>query len=159
MGGIQVDLNGSTSIKNLYACGEVARTGLHGANRLASNSLLEAIVLGNRIAKDIGKNVKKNDNNQMIHPKSMIDSTKQVDYSETIKKIREIMSSNVFIVRYESNLIKALEAINRIIELMEENNTIEYFEVMNMLITSKKIIEDSIDRKESLGSHKIIIDK
>jgi len=42
---------------------------------------------------------------------------------------------------------------------MEENNTIEYFEVMNMLITSKKIIEDSIDRKESLGSHKIIIDK
>jgi L-aspartate oxidase len=69
------------------------------------------------------------------------------------------MSSNVFIVRYESKLKMALEEINKIIKSMKKNNTIEYFEVMNMLMTSKKIIEDSINRKESLGSHKIIIDE
>lgn len=158
MGGIEVDLHGKTSIKNLYACGEVARTGVHGANRLASNSLLEAIVLGNRIAKDINKNVEKIKNNHVLYSKDMINEINAVDYSEVIKKIREIMSSNVFIVRYESKLKLALEEINKIIKSIEENNTIEYFEVMNMLITSKKIIEDSINRKESLGSHKIIID-
>jgi L-aspartate oxidase len=158
MGGIQVDLNGRTSIKNLYACGEVARTGLHGANRLASNSLLEAIVLGNRIAKDINKNVEGIKNNHVLYSRNMVNKIDAIDYTEVIKEIREIMSSNVFIVRYESNLVKALEQINKIIKTIEVNNTIEYFEVMNMLITSKKIIEDSINRKESLGSHKIIID-
>jgi L-aspartate oxidase len=159
MGGVQVDLNGKTSINDLYACGEVARTGVHGANRLASNSLLEAIVLGNRIAKDINKNVETVENNQIIYSKNMIDRSTKVDYTEVIKKIREIMSSNVFIVRYASKLKNALVEIDKIIKSMNQNNTIEYFEVMNMLMTSKKIIEDSIKRKESLGSHKIIIDE
>jgi len=158
MGGVQVDLNGKTSIKNLYACGEVARTGVHGANRLASNSLLEAIVLGNRIAININENVKKIKNDQILYSINMMTESKKVDYTEVIKKIRKIMSSNVFIVRYESKLKNALEEINEMLASVKKNNTIEYFEVMNMLITSKKIIEDSIKRKESLGSHKIIID-
>ena len=159
MGGIKVDLSGKTSINNLYACGEVARTGVHGANRLASNSLLEAIVLGNRIAKDINESLGKIKNNQVLYPKNIKDECKAVDYTEIIEEIRRIMSSNVFIVRYESKLKRALKEINEILKSVAVNNTIEYFEVMNMLMTSKKIIEDSIRRKESLGSHKIVIDE
>jgi len=159
MGGIAVDLNGKTSIENLYACGEVARTGLHGANRLASNSLLEAIVLGGRIAKAINKSVKKIKCNATFYPETVAVGEVKNDYKKIINDIRRIMSSNVFIVRYESNLLKALKKINLILKTIKKNNTIEYFEVMNMLLTSKKIIEDSINRKESLGSHKIIIDK
>lgn len=158
MGGIKVDLNGKTSIKNLYACGEVARTGVHGANRLASNSLLEAIVLGNRIAKDINENVKRKEYDHTVYPVSVQITDDPIDYKEVINEIRNLMSKNVFIVRYESKLIMALEKINSIEKTIKNNNTIEYFEVMNMLITSRKIIEDSINRKESLGSHKIIID-
>jgi L-aspartate oxidase len=55
MGGIEVDMDGKTSLDNLYACGEIAFTGLHGRNRLASNSLLEGLVFGNRVAEDINK--------------------------------------------------------------------------------------------------------
>jgi len=158
MGGIAVDLQGKTAIQNLYACGEVARTGVHGANRLASNSLLEAIVLGNRIAKDINDHVGKIETNKTLYSRNISQEINVIEYKEVINEIRQIMSNNVFIVRYESNLKRALKAIDSLLEKIETNNTIEYFEVMNMIITSKKIIEDSIKRKESLGSHKIIID-
>jgi L-aspartate oxidase len=158
MGGVKVDLNGKTSIKNLYACGEVSRTGIHGANRLASNSLLEAIVTGNRISKNINSDLEEKNVEKAIYYYD-IEKTNNYGYEKEISEIRNIMSSNVFIVRYESELKKALEKINQLIDSLDENNTIVYYEVKNMLVTSKKIIIDSINRKDSLGSHKIIIGK
>lgn len=158
MGGIQVDLNGKTSVNNLYACGEVSRTGIHGANRLASNSLLEAIVTGNRISKNINSYLQKKDGKKAIkyYDAKIIND---YDYEKEILEIRNIMSSDAFIVRYQSRLKKALEKINNLNSLLEKNNTIQYYEVRNMLIVSKKIIEDSINRKQSLGSHKIVNEK
>ena len=60
MGGIEVDPKGYSSVRNLFACGECSRTGLHGANRLASNSLLEALVFGNKIAEEMENEIQAN---------------------------------------------------------------------------------------------------
>ncbi|MDM8533674.1 L-aspartate oxidase [Clostridiaceae bacterium HSG29] len=154
MGGVKVDINGKTTVDNLYACGEVSRTGIHGANRLASNSLLEAIVTGNRISKDINMSLEKTDCKNEINYYNL-KLMKEYDYINEINEIRNIMSSNVFIIRYKTKLEEALEKIQKISYELEENNTIAYYEVRNMLVTAKKIIEDALNRKESLGSHKI----
>ncbi|MGM0379775.1 MAG: L-aspartate oxidase [Bacillota bacterium] len=159
MGGIDVDLSGQTSLKNLHACGEVARTGVHGANRLASNSLLEAIVLGNRISKDINSEVLSFKTlNNVVYDKKDIESKN--DYLDYVEKIRNIMSHSAFIVRRKKDAKNALTEINKLIINLEDidDNSIDYFQTMNMLIVSKKILIDILDRPESLGSHKIIND-
>ncbi|MCK5779639.1 MAG: L-aspartate oxidase [Psychrilyobacter sp.] len=81
MGGIQVDMDGKTDLKNLYACGEVAFTGFHGKNRLASNSLLEGLIFGKRVAESINKKIDKNKINKDCKRKGRLE---QVD----IEKIK-----------------------------------------------------------------------
>lgn len=160
MGGIEVDLKGRTNLENLYACGEVSRTGIHGANRLASNSLLEGIVLGNRISQDINnKTVKKIEYIQAAEKNQATINSKR-DYLKDLLEIRDLMSENVFIIRYESKLRSSLEILKRKYEeLITVNDfSIEYLELMNMLITAIVIVKACLNRKESLGSHKIIID-
>ncbi|MGO1580882.1 MAG: L-aspartate oxidase [Peptoniphilaceae bacterium] len=95
MGGIEVDMDSKTSLENLYAVGEVACTGVHGANRLASNSLLESVVFAKRLAKSLGL--------------ARLDFT---DYSNNIRKIRQIddeESKKLIIQRIEEDEIKKIE--------------------------------------------------
>ncbi|MCH4887382.1 L-aspartate oxidase [Acidaminobacter sp. JC074] len=152
MGGLKTDAIGRTNIKGLYACGEVACTGVHGANRMASNSLLEAIVFANRVAEDI--NVA-----EVIVP-DLKKSFEAIDDSSCIKshtykqQLKHIMSEHVFIFRSKHDLIYALELIEGMnVDLSKKCNSQEAFELRNMIFVSKLIIKAAIARETSLGSH------
>ncbi|QVK19424.1 L-aspartate oxidase [Mycoplasmatota bacterium] len=152
VGGISVDLNGRTTIHNLYANGECCDSGVHGANRLASNSLLECVVFGERIA----KNINEIENNKTIMKKD--EKTIKIsyfNYQDIRNQIKEIMERNVGIVRKEKNLVFAKEKIAQIISNLEKNQIIckTYYEVHNMATVASLIIYSALDRKESVGCH------
>lgn len=158
-GGIEVDSNGKTSIENLYACGECARTGLHGANRLASNSLLEALVFSDRIFKDISK-ASLNKLTQSISV-SDLNPLQQCDLSENYitnleKEIQLLMCEKVGIVRNNTDLEFANQQFKnwkKEIGNKFKQNTMSasLCEVRNMLEVAILITEASIKRAKNCG--------
>jgi L-aspartate oxidase len=159
MGGIKTDVHGRTNIKGFYACGEAACNGIHGANRLASNSLLEGLVFGKRIALEASRLVsEKGENHQ--------NSLHRVKYAEvcgeTLKgegslkmRLRKLMTRNVGIIRNEKNLQEALQCV---IEMQDKikgksYDNIEQWELVNMLTLSELVVKSALIRKESRGAH------
>ncbi|MDD3803219.1 MAG: L-aspartate oxidase [bacterium] len=158
-GGIMTDINARTSIKNLYAAGEAASTGVHGANRLASNSLLEAIVFADKAAADIKPLIKDEFetsvpgfyNQPVIMDRDMLE-----EIIEEKHGLKEIMWKKVGIVRSTKSLREADSSIDSIYKrffALEKYNNVEYFELRNMLIVSKIIIASALKRRESRGLH------
>jgi L-aspartate oxidase len=156
MGGLKTDTWGETNIPNLYAAGEVASLGLHGANRLASNSLLDGLVFGHRAAESIIKNIK---TEIPSLPKSETDnkSTKPFDLAKIKsirQKIKHIMWKYVGIVRNEEGLKKAQATLNDFHWIQEINDTNEVvIETKHMLTVSTLITNASLNRQESRGAH------
>ncbi|PGL73311.1 L-aspartate oxidase [Bacillus sp. AFS055030] len=151
MGGVKTSVNGETTIPGLYAVGEVACTGVHGANRLASNSLLEGIVFGKKVARYIAElpltKTNVNQSKYMI-PRFRLLPTKD--------EIKEIMMKYIGIVRNEEDLNKAITYFSYFLESKTVDSrpmNCEELEKYNMLITGKLIAEAAIRRKESIGSH------
>jgi L-aspartate oxidase len=147
IGGIKTDINGAVpSIKSLYAIGEVASTKVHGANRLASNSLLEGLVFGKRAVEDIlkKKHVKKDIEFEV--------SDEVMSYKEDKERknlLRKIMWENVSIVRTKKGLKSALDQINAL--LNEKIGKLVKFR----LLTAKEIVLAALARDESIGVHYI----
>lgn len=161
-GGIRTDENGKTTINNLYAVGEVASTGLHGANRLASNSLLEAVVFAHRAAIDTSKFEKQNKNILVKIPNWDDSGTEKneelVLISHSIKEVQQIMSSYVGIVRSDLRLQRALDRLEIIYRETEElfktsKVTVSIYELRNILNVSYLIIKMAKNRQESVGLH------
>ncbi len=152
-GGIFTNLKGETSIKNLYAFGEVACTGLHGANRLASNSLLEAVVMSNEIIKTKPKKNKQfpDFNKQIIKINSNVANKKL--YHKIKQELQDTMWKNVAIIKEKSKLEKSRIKINKLLKKLPKNLNQEGYETLNMLEVSLKIIEAALKRKKSLGTH------
>lgn len=160
-GGIKVDLNGNTSIKNLYAAGECTSTGLHGANRLASNSLLEGIVFADLAAQDAMQNIGNCEFNEQIpdwndegttHPEEMVLIT------QTNKEVEQIMSNYVGIVRSNIRLQRAfdrLEVLYRETEALYQKSKVsqKICELRNKINVGYLIIKMARRRKESRGLH------
>ncbi len=152
VGGIKVDIHGKTSMNNLYANGECASNGVHGANRLASNSLLECIVFGNRIATEIN-------NKTLKEPIFNINGVKYERYNYNYipmkRKLGMLMDEYVGIVRTEKGLLIAKEQVQQMERdlLKSPNNSKHYYEALNMVQTALIIINSAIDRKESIGCH------
>ncbi len=145
IGGIRTDINGAVpSVKSLYAIGEVASTKVHGANRLASNSLLEGLVFGKRAVEDMLKK---------RHPKKDVTfevSDEVMSLKEDKEKknlLRKIMWENVSIVRTKSGLRRALSQINAL--LNEKIGKLLKFR----LLTAKEIVVAALARDESIGVH------
>ena len=159
-GGIEVDTNGKTSIENLFACGECSYTGLHGANRLASNSLLEALVYSDKIFNYLKGNSNFTSENKLYSVE--IDSkNKQFDTHKKISKLRtnlqNLMQKNVGIVRNNTDLNKTLNALYLLQENVQsiENEpqvSKEMYELKNMLEVSILIIKQSLLRTVNSGS-------
>ena len=157
-GGVLTDVNARTSIERLYACGEVACTGVHGANRLASNSLLEAVVFAHRAVGDSEQYMDVRCNGEIPDfPKSMhIREIDQKMVAGLKDEIRRIMWRYVGIVRTNERLQKAkdqmLELGCRVEKLYASGRlTSELLELRNMITTASLIIESAISRKESRG--------
>ena len=152
VGGIKVDLDGKTSMKNLYANGECASNGVHGANRLASNSLLECVVFGKHIADDINsKEIVEAKYEQSIKKYEL----RNFNYIQMKKKLGQLMDEYVGIVRTEKGLLFAQEQVNEMYTMLVTypNNNKFYYEALNMVETALLIINGAIERKESLGCH------
>ncbi|QUH31746.1 L-aspartate oxidase [Vallitalea guaymasensis] len=147
MGGIKVDINGKTSIKNLYACGECSCTGVHGKNRLASNSLLEAIVFGRRIARNIKENIYDIiDNDKDIRIVNVDSSYKIMEDEHTIAK----WMGQYFGIDRTIAKVKQLEnKINKAYCNAKKTNIIcrEEIEKVNMISVIKAIINDDLNKK------------
>ena len=158
-GGIVVDKNGKTDIENLYACGECSRTGLHGANRLASNSLLEALVYSDKIYNYLAEVSfeNKRDNNAISEWDSEIKPSLELNYCSELKsKFQLLMRQNAGIVRSDTDLLKAKEQLikwQNEVKTKCNNNHIstELFELYNMITVGTLIVQQSIERKENRG--------
>ena len=160
-GGIKTDEWGKSSIRNLYACGECASTGLHGANRLASNSLLEAIVFAHRCFIDVADNIhsislKKNipdwNARGTSEPKEMILIT------QSLKELQLVMSDYVGIVRNDVRLHRAMHRLDLLWEETEQlyqTSTLspQLLELRNMISVGYLIVKGAAFRKESRGLH------
>ena len=157
MGGIHTDAFGRTTLNGLWACGEVASTGAHGANRLASNSLLEAVVFAARVAEDINAS-------QVFpngcRPKSIeagnaqgaapvgVETVLKKSHQKDIREMRELMDLYVGIERNEEGLILALSRFSQLLQKHKNHLTLS-----NMLTCARMITVAALLRKESRGGH------
>lgn len=159
IGGVKAQINGETSIRGLYVIGEAASTGFHGANRLASNSLLECVVCANELAKDLTfeNNVKTDEKvKNLINCYSEDVETKPFDCRLNKNKLKKIMWEKVGIIRDERTLAEAKEELKNMFNEFgssRKRSSFEEYEYRNMLTTACLITECAIARKESRGAH------
>ena len=160
-GGIKVDLNGQSSIGRLYAIGECSCTGLHGGNRLASNSLIEAVVYADAAAKHSLNVLERYDFNEDIpewDAEGTMNPEERVLITQSMKEVNQIMEAYVGIVRSNIRLIRAW---NRLDILYEETERLfkrckasrELCELRNMINIGYLITRHALERKESRGLH------
>ncbi len=162
-GGVLTNLKAETTLKGLYACGEVACTGLHGANRLASNSLLEAVVLADNAVNSVAEYLQKNSFNFNIKIPAWIDgnlkdSDERVVLEHNNEELKRTMWDYVGIVRTNKRLERALSRVKNL-----EREVTQYYwdfrvepnllELRNKILLAELIIKSAMSRKESRGLH------
>lgn len=160
-GGIKTDADGRTSINHLYASGEVASTGLHGANRLASNSLLEALVFSHRASEHAVKQIQEIEFMESIpdwNAEGTVLNEEMILITQSRKELQAIMSNYVGIVRSDLRLLRAaqrLEILYRETEALYDKSvlSVELCELRNMINVAHLIIKFASQRKESIGLH------
>lgn len=160
-GGIQTDEWGRSSIRNLYACGECASTGLHGANRLASNSLLEAMVFAHRCYLDITEKLDQISIIQDIpdwNAKGTSEPREMILITQSLKELQQVMSDYVGIVRNDVRLQRAMRRLDLLweeTELLYQSSTLspQLLELRNMITVGYLIVKGATFRKESRGLH------
>lgn len=153
MGGVKTDLHGETSVKRLFACGEVSSTGVHGANRLASNSLSEAIVFGRRIVERIKE----------LEPVNRIPDVRFANpdrelpirpFIERRLKLQKIMLRYAGVTRTSTGLQKGYEELSKQIHIFDYRLTKrEEYEFANLLVCSLLATKAALLREESRGGH------
>ena len=169
-GGIKTDEWGRSSIRNLYACGECASTGLHGANRLASNSLLEAMVFAHRCFMDTVAKISESSNSPLHkwrgvggevpdwNAKGTTEPKEMILITQSLKELQLVMSDYVGIVRNDIRLLRALRRLDLLWEETEElyeSSTLspQLLELRNMITVGYLIVKGAGFRKESRGLH------
>ncbi len=167
MGGVKTDLWGRTSLPGLYAAGESATTGVHGANRLASNSLLEGLVFGARAgaamikefpaarkkAAAAGNPGKSSNNPGESNTGSPADAPSQAGPNSPLQQIRKLMWESVGIMRSGKNLSHALEKLQALALPVFEKPSRADAELRNLLTLAQLIARSALAREESRGSH------
>jgi L-aspartate oxidase len=154
MGGVRTDLDGRTTLPGLYAAGEAAATGVHGANRLASNSLLEGLVFGARAGKAM--------RDQLRHKPSRPRKDQGAAYSngpvdagteQIIGEIQDVMWRDVGIVRQGSGMKHAVQHLEKLRPRLEHPHTRRTYEACNILLAGQLVARSALAREESRGAH------
>lgn len=153
MGGVRTDLNGKTNLIGLYAAGEVAGTGVHGANRLPSNALLESLVFGSRAGKAMG-NIEKPAAKGEAQPKAAY-SNGPVDagVEELIGPIQDLMWKEVGIVRTRAGMQKAIKTLEEMAAKVAHPKTRRGYEAAYLHATALLVAKSAFAREESRGAH------
>ncbi len=160
-GGVRTDLNGRTNLEGLYAVGEVACTGVHGGNRLASNSLLEGLVFAARVAALFARNYARPAAFPALREwqkEGLENAEEWILVSHDYQEIREIMWNYVGIVRSNLRLHRALRRINLLYDEIQDfyrrtNIQNKILELRNLVLVARLIILSALQRKESRGLH------
>jgi L-aspartate oxidase len=154
MGGVRTGLDGRTSVAGLYAAGEVASTGVHGANRLASNSLLEGLVFGARAGKKMRDELRKEPARKLAAPRAAY-SNGPVDASseEAVREIQDLMWKEVGIVRNGQGLQHAIEQLQQLAPRVADPLTRRAWEARNLQAVGLLVARSAIARQESRGAH------
>jgi L-aspartate oxidase len=158
MGGITVDIDGRTSLPRLWAAGEVSSTGLHGANRLASNSLLEALVFGESSGRLASQEAMTQTDDYLVEPienKPLPVSDEAIDVTDIRNALKSLMWRKAGVVRNGEQLREALVDIERwshYVFGMQFSSNLGW-ELQNMLTVARLIVSNAIAREESRGAH------
>jgi L-aspartate oxidase len=160
-GGIKVDLNGQSSIERLYALGECSCTGLHGGNRLASNSLIEAVVYAETAARDSLQHVDLYDFNDRVpewNDEGTMTNEEKVLITQSVREVNQIMANYVGIVRSDLRLHRAWDRLDMLYEETERlfkrvRATRDICELRNMINVGYLITRWALERKECRGLH------
>src|SRR3954452_22108818 len=151
MGGIQTDLNGRTTKPGLWAVGEVARTGVHGANRLASNSLLEALVFADRAGRSVTRKSRSKTAASLSGTDSLVEETgADQQHESTREQMRHLMTANVGLQRSEASLLQAEQEL----EQLTGSTPVEAWRTRNQLLVASLITQAARRRRESRGGHR-----
>lgn len=156
IGGVNVDLSSQTSIKGLYACGESSCTGVHGANRLASNSMLECLVFGRRAAVSINAALAADETPaEPVLVDMPLRPDCNLDLQGIMIEIRHLMHNDCFVIRNEAGLKRALNRVNEILSDLKACYAPgkPYIEALNVATIAQAILSAAIERKESVGAH------
>lgn len=161
MGGIKTDLDGMTNIEGLYACGEAACTGIHGANRLASNSVLECLVFSRRAARHINCAKRAPVDKDIVLSTEDVVGTKtltNLEIREMRNTIRTTMTDFVGPLRKPSEIKKAISILENMLDLLYDVTMCDHdeFEIYSMVQSALMIARAAIARPESIGAHYII---
>lgn len=153
VGGVRTDTNGKTNIDNLFVCGELASSGIMGANRLASNSLIECLVFGRRAVEAARQNKSRADS-PVFFLQYHYDKNRMEAYNDLKKNISAIMTAHAGIIRNEELLQKGLTKLEKLAEVIPEQ-TDEYYTLIsrNLVTVAELIIKSALFRKESRGGH------
>ncbi|WP_344840575.1 L-aspartate oxidase [Kribbella ginsengisoli] len=146
-GGVWTDLHGQTSVPGLYACGEVACTGVHGANRLASNSLLEGLVFARRIAASLAEHL------PVLREPAPDHRVPGLVAADVVPDLQRVMTVGAGVIRSAGGLSEAGDRLAKLIEQPAEQPGTPDWEATNLATVASALIEAATTREESRGSH------
>ncbi|HKW19282.1 MAG TPA: L-aspartate oxidase [Terriglobales bacterium] len=154
MGGVRTDLDGRAALPGLYAAGEAAGTGVHGANRLASNSLLEGLVFGARAGKKMRDELKLRPKWAAdLPPAAYSNGPVRLPVEDSIGELQELMWKDVGIVRTGNGLRQAIARLQTMGEKVSRPHSRREFEARNLQITGMLVARSALAREESRGAH------
>jgi L-aspartate oxidase len=155
MGGVRTDLDGRSTLPGLYAAGEAAGTGVHGANRLASNSLLEGLVFGARAGKKMRDELKLPAKREGDVPPAAAYSNGPlpVPVETTIGQLQEFMWKQVGIVRTAEGMKQAVQSIQQMAPTLAHPRSRREYEARNLQIAGSLVARSALAREESRGAH------
>jgi len=157
MGGIRTNSWGETNIAGLFAAGETACTGVHGANRLASNSMLEVVVFSKRIIEKTGEKA-----NQKVHARTRATTAHQLPVRRAVSKsapgpdlptLQQLLWEKVGIIRNRENLTTAAETLAIWQKSLPPPTDRSSYELNNLVLTGRLVTEAALLREESRGAH------
>src|SRR5256885_3902099 len=154
MGGVRTDLNGRATLPGLYAAGEAAATGVHGANRLASNSLLEGLVFGERAGKNMRQELRPSRPAKAEQPRAKYSNGPvDVGKEEIVGEIEDLMWQDAGIVRTGKGLKQAIQQLEKLGPRVTHPQTRRAYEAQNLHAVALLVVRSALAREESRGAH------